>query len=216
MIKFILGEKIGTTQIFEDNGNTLPVTVVEAGPVVVTQVKTPEKDSYSAVQVGWKEVNPKNLKKPQKGHLKDLGNLKYLREFKVPEEELTKFKVGDKIEASVFSLGDLITATSISKGKGFQGVVKKHGFKGGSRSHGQKHSEREPGSIGGGGRSGGRVVKGMKMAGRMGGDRITVKNLKIVNIDIKANRLFIKGAVPGRRGTLVEIKAKEVRSAPAR
>jgi large subunit ribosomal protein L3 len=204
-MRFILGEKIGTTQIFEDNGDATPVTVIEAGPVVVTQIKTPEKDSYSAVQIGWKEVRPKSLSNPQKGHLKNLGNLKFLREFKVSEKDLDQFKVGDKIDTSIFSLGDLVNATSVSKAKGFQGVVKRHGFHGGPRSHGQKHSEREAGSIGATGPQ--RVFKGKKMPGRMGGDRVTVRNLKIVNIDGKANRLFIKGALPGRRGTLVEIKS---------
>ncbi|TSC61359.1 MAG: large subunit ribosomal protein L3 [Parcubacteria group bacterium Gr01-1014_107] len=133
-MKFILGEKIGATQIFEEKGNIYPVTVVKAGPVVITQIKAPSKDHYSAVQVGWGGIKPKNLKKPQKGHLKELGNLRFLREFRVPEEELVKFKVGDKIDTSVFSLGDLITVSSVSKGKGFQGVVKRHGFKGGPRS----------------------------------------------------------------------------------
>jgi large subunit ribosomal protein L3 len=206
-MRFILGEKIGTTQIFEENGEATPVTVVEAGPVVVTQIKTPEKDSYSAVQIGWKEVKSKSLSNPQKGHLKNLGNLRFLREFRVSEEELTKFKVGDKIDASVFSLGDLVNATSVSKAKGFQGVVKRHGFHGGPRSHGQKHSEREAGSIGATGPQ--RVFKGKKMPGRMGGEKVTVRNLKVVNVDSKANRLFIKGAVPGRRGTLVEIKSMQ-------
>ena len=191
------------SQIFDEKGNALAVTILEAGPVVVTQVKNLEKDGYKAVQVGFGKKNPKNIKKPQKGHLKNLGNFGILKEFRAGDSSL---KVGDKILTSIFALGDTISVSSVSKGKGFQGVVKRHGFHGGPRSHGQKHSEREPGSIGGGLRN--KVPKGMRMGGRMGGARITVKKLKVVHIDPANNQLFVSGAVPGRRGTLVEIVGK--------
>jgi large subunit ribosomal protein L3 len=203
-MKFILGKKLSMTQIFDEEGQVIPVTVLETGPVVVTQVKDVNKDGYKAVQVGFGDRNPKNIKKPQKGHLKDLGNFMHLKEFRIKEGDNQEYKRGDKIDTSIFSEGDVVVVTASSKGKGFQGVVKRHGFAGGPRSHGQKHSEREPGSIGAGGIQ--RVLKGTKMAGRMGGDRISVKNLKVVRIDPKNNQILVRGAIPGRRGTLVEIK----------
>lgn len=203
-MKFILGTKQNMTQIFDEAGIVHPVTVIKAGPVVVTQVKkTATKDGYDAVQVGYGERKSKNINKPLRGHIKD-ANYAYLKEFRV-EKDAT-FAEGDKIDLSVFSNGDNVTVSAISKGKGFQGVVKRHGFHGGPRSHGQKHSEREPGSIGGGGRDGGRVAKGKRMAGRMGSDKITVKGLTVVNVRPETGEIFIRGAVPGRRGTLVEIK----------
>ncbi len=200
-MKFILGTKEEMTQIFDEEGLVCPVTVVNAGPVVVTQVKGLDKDGYSAVQVGFSEKNQKNINKPLSGHLKGLGNFKFLKEFKTNEDK----KEGDNIDVSAFNEGDEVTISSISKGKGFQGVVKRHNFSGGPRSHGQKHSERKPGSIGSTGPQ--KVLKGMRMAGRMGTDRVTVKGLKVVKIDKEGNRLFIKGAVPGRRGTLVEVRS---------
>ena len=190
------------TQIFDDKGVVNPVTVVKAGPVVVTQIKEKEKDGYDAVQVGYGEKKEKNINKPEKGHLKDLGNFRYLREF----EKIDDVKIGDKIGVSIFEEGEGVVISAISKGKGFQGVVKRHNFAGGPRSHGQKHSERKPGSIGSTGPQ--RVFKGTRMAGRMGSDRITVKNLKVVKIDKDNNKLYIKGAVPGKRGTLIEIVSK--------
>jgi large subunit ribosomal protein L3 len=205
-MKFLLGTKENMTQIFEANGKVEPVTVVSGGPVIVTQVKTAKSDGYESVQVGFGEKKEKNISKPEKGHLKGLGNFKYLKEFRTLGS--LEYKAGDKIDASIFAEGDEVSVSGISKGKGFQGVVKRHGFAGGSRTHGQKHSEREPGAIGGGARAGGRVAKGMRMAGRMGGDRITVKNLKIVKIDKENNKIYIGGAVPGKRGTLVEIIGK--------
>lgn len=189
------------SQVFDAEGNVQPVTVVKVGPLTVTQLKTPENDGYSAVQVGFGTRHEKNISKPVKGHLNGLGNFRFLREFPLTNPEV---KVGDKIEVSTFAEGDMVEVSGTSKGKGFQGVVKRHGFHGGPRTHGQKHSEREPGSIGGGLRTGTRP--GMRMAGRMGGDRITVKNLKIVQIDAEQNQILISGAIPGRRGTLVEIK----------
>ena len=205
-MKFILGTKVNMTQVFEDNGEVHPVTVLKAGPVVVVQIKTIATDGYNAVQVGFGKRASKNISKPLKGHMKD-GNFMFLREFKTEGDPA--FKVGDVIDLSTFSKGDVVTVSSTSKGKGFQGVVKRHGFKGGPRSHGQKHSEREPGSIGGGGRDGGRVAKGKRMAGRMGGDRITSKGLTVVSVKPETGEIFIRGAVPGRRGTLVEIRDRK-------
>ena len=198
-MKFILGTKEEMTQIFDEEGVVYPVTVVNAGPVVVTQIRDAEKDGYESVQVGYGDKNEKNINKPLKGHYKDLGNFRYVREF----EKDGDVNVGDKIDTSIFEDGDEVTISAISKGKGFQGVVKRHNFAGGPRSHGQKHSERKPGSIGSTGPQ--RVFKGTRMAGRMGSDRITVKGLKIVKVDTDNNKLFIIGAVPGKRGTLVEI-----------
>lgn len=205
-MKFILGTKQNMTQIFDDKGMVHPVTVLKATPMTVTQVKG-AKDGYTAVQVGFGERNPKNLSKALKGHMAKAGEGKsfmYLREFRVEGEPT--FKVGDVIDLSTFAPGDMVTVTGTSKGKGFQGVVKRHGFKGGPRSHGQKHSEREPGSLGGGGRDGGRVAKGKRMAGRMGGDTITTKGLTVVATSPETGEIFIGGAVPGRRGTLISIR----------
>jgi large subunit ribosomal protein L3 len=189
MIKFILAKKVNMTQIFGEDGAVQPATVLSIVPAVVSQIKTKEKDGYSAVQVGG------GLRKEK---------FSVFKEFRA--EDVSGFNKGDQISVDAFAVGDKVTVSAISKGKGFQGVVKRHGFHGGPRSHGQKHSEREPGSIGGGGRSGGKVIKGMRMAGRMGGDRTTVKNLKVLGIDKEGNEMLVSGAVPGRRGTLVEVK----------
>lgn len=190
------------TQIFSEEGQVFPVTEISAGPVVVTQVKSKDKDGYESVQIGFGEKAAKNINKPQKGHFKDMGNFRYLKEFKVSPTEETK--VGISIDVSAFEEGDKLRIASFSKGKGFQGVVKRHGFKGGSRTHGQKHSEREPGSIGATGPQ--RVLKGTRMGGRMGNDRVTLKDVEIIKIDKENNKLFVKGSIPGRRGTLIEIE----------
>ena len=189
------------TQHFDEKGAVSAATIIEASPMTVTQVKTTEVDGYAALQVGIGTRKEKNVSKPVKGHLKDIAPTRYIREIRTDEAG----ERGAKIDASIFAPGDVVTVSAISKGKGFQGVVKRHGFHGGPRSHGQKNKERAPGSIGGGGRAGGRVVKGMRMGGRMGGDRITVKNLKVLKVDVEKNVLLISGAVPGRPGTLVEI-----------
>ena len=188
------------SQIYDASGAAIPVTLVVARGNTVTQVRTKALDGYEAVQVGEGTRNANRINKAQKGHFKDLGSFAALNEFRV---EAPAVKVGDKIELSQFKAGDVVTVSAISKGKGFQGVVKRHGFGGGPRSHGQKHSEREPGSIGGGLRT--RVPVGMRMAGRMGSDRITVKNLKVAHIDADENVMYVSGAIPGKRGTLVEI-----------
>ena len=197
----MLGTKGRMTQVFDEKGVVTPATVITAGPLTVTQMKDKEKDGYVAAQVGFGTRKEKNINKPQVGHTKDLGSFRYMREF-MPERTLER---GAKIDISIFSPGDVVAVSAISKGKGFQGVVKRHGFHGGPRSHGQKNKERSPGSIGGGARAGARVAKGMRMAGRMGGDRITVKNLRVVQVDVETNTILISGAVPGRPGTLVEI-----------
>lgn len=189
------------TQIFTENGTAEAATIITAGPLTVTQTKTVEKDGYESVQVGFGTRKEKNISKPVLGHLKGLGNFQYLREFR----EGGTYERGATIDVSVFAPGDVVSVAAISKGKGFQGVVKRHGFKGGPRSHGQKNKERAPGSIGGGGRAGGRVIKGMRMGGRMGGDRVEVRNLRVLQVDPATSTLLISGAVPGRPGTLVEI-----------
>lgn len=203
-MKFILGEKQNMTQIFGDDGRVHPVTVVKAGPVVVTQIKTLENDGYDAVQVGFGEQKKERKNKAQVGHTKDLGVFQVMRENLASEDTLKDVKVGDKIDVSVFEEGQEVAASSISKGKGFQGVVKRHGFSGGPRTHGQKHNERSPGSIGAGGVQG--VRKGKRMGGRTGSDRVTLKKVKIVKINKETGEIFLRGAIAGRRGTLVEIR----------
>lgn len=203
-MRFIIGKKMNMSQTFTDKGDVIPVTVIKAEPVVITQIKTKEVDGYNAIQVGFSQTKEYRINKAQKGHAKDLGNFANFREFKVTDT--STYKLGDKIDVSIFAPGDKITVSGISKGKGFQGGVKRHGFKGGSRTHGQKHSEREPGAIGGGARAGGRVAKGIRMAGRMGSDRVTTKGVKIEGVIPADNSLLLRGAVPGRKGTVVEIK----------
>lgn len=197
------------TQVFDEQGNVVPVTVLEAGPVIITQIKTVATDGYDAVQVGFGTKKEKNINKAIKGHVKSLGNFKFIKEFRVYDDKDVKaiagMKVGDKIDLSAFKEGDKITVSSVSKGKGFQGVIKRHGFKGQPRTHGQKHSERAPGSISGGTREGGRVPKGMRMAGRTGSDLITISGLKVIQIDPATNELLVLGAMAGKKGTLVEI-----------
>jgi len=204
-MKFILGTKLGMSQVFDEKGKTIPVTLIEAGPCFITQIKSKEKDGYEAVQIGFGKA--KHIKKPQAGHLKKLKiknkklkTIKYLREFRVEKPE---FNLGDEIRANIFKEGEIVKVSGISKGKGFAGVVKRHGFRGGPKSHGQKHQHRAPGSIGSSFPE--RVRKGTRMAGRMGSQRVTVRNLEIVKVDPENNILAIKGAVPGRKGTLLEI-----------
>jgi large subunit ribosomal protein L3 len=204
MSKFMLGTKGKMTQVFDEKGVVSAATIINAGPLTVTQVKDKAKDGYTAAQVGFGTRREKNVAKPQQGHLKDLPLPRYMREF-APDAEV---KRGDTIDISIFTPGDVVEVSAVSKGKGFQGVVKRHGFSGGPRSHGQKNKERAPGSIGGGGRAGARVIKGMRMAGRMGGTRITVKNLRILQVDTATNTLVISGAIPGHPGTLVEIRSQ--------
>lgn len=198
-MKFILGKKQNMVQYFDEDGTVVPVTLITATPNIVTQVKEGGADGYTALQVGFEEQKTSRATKAHLGHVKT-GAYKHLYEFR---DTGTTPVLGDTITVDSFAKGDIVTVSGISKSKGFQGVVKRHGFHGGPRTHGQKHSEREPGSIGGGLRN--RVPKGMRMGGRTGGDRITIKNLKVVGVDTANNQLLIKGAIPGRRGTLVEI-----------
>ena len=200
-MKFILGTKQNMTQIFDESGKVHPVTILTAGPLTVTQLKTKDTDGYSAVQVGFGQKKEKNITAPLKGHLKGV-NARFIKEFRM--DDTAAFKIGQVIDLSGFAVGDMIEVSAISKGKGYQSVIKRHGFEGQPRSHGQKHSENAPGSISGGLRN--MVPKGMRMAGRMGADRVTVKNLKVLGVDQEHNQLLIGGAVPGRRGTLVEVR----------
>jgi len=204
------------TTVFTEDGRAYAATIINASPNVVTQIKTTEKDGYNAVQVGAIETKEKRVNKAQLKHLhaalggsayKDGKALRHFRELRARDGSLPEgVEAGTTVDLSVFVVGDKVEVSAVSKGKGFQGVVKRHGFHGGPRSHGQKHSERSPGSIGGsGGRAGGRVAKGMRMAGRMGSDRTTVRNLLVLQVLPETNELVLAGAVPGRRGTLVEV-----------
>lgn len=199
-MKFILGRKLNMTQLFDESGKVIPVTVVSAPANTVTKVKSADSDGYSAVQLGMEEQKESRLSKAVLGIFGGKG-YKEVQEFRIEGD--AGVAAGDTVTVEKFEKGDKVTVTGTSKGKGFQGVVKRHGFHGGPRSHGQKHSEREPGSIGGGLRT--RVPKGMRMAGRTGSDTVTVKGLKVVAVDAEANTLFISGAVPGRRGTVIRI-----------
>lgn len=221
-MEFILGKKIGMSQIFDKDGNVVPVTVIEAGPCFITQIKTKEKDGYSAVQIGFGDK--KKLTKPLQGHLKRIVspsfartsisagksadkqeltmNFRWLKEFKI--ENGKDFKEGDKVMVDNFKEGDSVKISGIAKSKGFQGVVKRHHFRGFPASHGTKHGLRTSGSIGSSFPQ--RVFKGLRMAGRMGGGRITVKNLEVAKVDVENNLLAVKGAVPGKKGTFLEIR----------
>lgn len=184
------------SQIFDEKGKVIPVTLIEAGPCFVTQVKTKDKDKYESVQIGYEKLKEKKITKNKKNI-----PYRYIKEFKA---DVSKYKIKDKIDLSMFEEGDKIKIAGISKGKGFQGGVKRHGFHGADATHGTKHEERKIGSIGSAFPQ--RVIKGRKMPGRMGADRITVKNLKIIKIDPEKNIMAISGAVPGHRGTLLEIR----------
>lgn len=205
-MKFILGTKDGMTQVFDENGVAYPATVLRVPKSTVTNVRSKDTDGYEAVQLAASEQKEQRVGKAQKGALG--GSFKHVKEFRPREnhgESIEGFEKGSFLDASVFAVGDVVAVSAVSKGKGFQGVVKRHGFKGGQATHGQKHSHREPGSIGATGPA--RVFKGKKMAGRMGGDRTTVKNLKVLQVNPDENMLLIKGAIPGRRGTLVEVRS---------
>lgn len=201
-MKYIIGRKVEMSQRYRPTGEVVPVTIVRAEPCTVTQVRTADRDGYVAVQVGCGQA--KHVSKPLAGHFGNNGSLATVREFRLETPDTAA--VGSKITVEAFKAGDAIEVTGISKGKGFQGVVKRHGFHGGPASHGQKDQLRMPGSIAGGGRNAkGRVVKGMRMGGRMGGDQVTVKNLEVVEVLPEQNLLAIKGAVPGARGALLMI-----------
>lgn len=206
-MKFILGTKGKMLTVYTEEGQAFAATVVNAAPNVVTQIKTLEKEGYNAIQVGGIETKEARVAKPQFGHAKGKA-LKHFRELRQRDGSLPEgIEVGAVVDVSAFAVGEKVQVSAVSKGRGFAGVVKRHGFHGGPRSHGQKHSERAPGSIGGsGGRAGGRVAKGMRMAGRMGSQRTTVRNLPILQILPETNEIVIAGAIPGCRGTLVEVR----------
>ncbi len=204
MVKGLIGKKIGMTQIFDDNGIALPVTVIEAGPCYVTQVRLPEKDGYSAVQLGFGETKPKRLTGGQLGHLKrnNLPPIKFLREFRVKNPDVQE---GDQVTVAVFAVGEKVDVVGTSKGKGFQGGVKRYHFRGGPRTHGQSDRERAPGSRGSG-TTPGRVYKGARGPGHMGDDRVTAQSLKVVLVDPERNLIGVHGSVPGARGGLVMVQ----------
>ena len=201
MVQGIIGRKLGMGRIFTDDGKAEAVTAIEAGPCVVTQVKTAAKEGYNAAQLGFGET--KRLNSPQRGHLKGLGQFKYLREFRVADTEA--IKVGDRVDVSLFKEGDLVDITGVSKGKGFAGVVKRHHFAGGPKTHGQSDRHRAPGSIGAT-TTPGRVLKGMRMAGHMGNSQVKVRHLQVYKADPERNLLLVKGAVPGAKNRLLLIK----------
>ena len=189
------------TQVFDEDGRVAPVTAIEVGPCFVTQIKRVEKEGYDAIQLGFGEA--KRLNSAQKGHLKKVGMLKHLREFKA--SDIASIQVGQRVDVSIFKTGDLVDVTGISKGKGFAGVVKRHHFAGGPKTHGQSDRHRAPGSIGAT-TTPGRVFKGLKMAGHMGNERVTVRHLKVIEADAERSLLLVRGAVPGARNGLITIK----------
>ena len=200
-VEGIVGRKLGMTQIFESDGRAVPVTVIEAAPLTVVQVKTLETDGYEAVQVGIGAR--KRVNSPQKGHMKDLGKFRHLRELKV--DNIAEWEAGKIVSVEIFEPGDLVDVSGPSKGRGFAGVMKRHGFHGGPKTHGQSDRARAAGSIGAG-TSPGKVIKGMKMAGHMGTRQVTVKSLKIVRSDPAKGILMVRGAVPGNEGALVKVR----------
>ena len=201
MLQGIIGRKLGMTQIYRDNGKIEAVTAIEAGPCAVTQIKTADKEGYAALQVGFEES--KRINSPEKGHLKATAPYRYLREFRV--DSVADIKVGDKIDVNLFKQGDKIDVVGISKGKGFAGVVKRHHFKGGPHTHGQTDRERHPGAVGST-TTPGHLKKGLRMAGHMGSEQVTVQKLEILKIDLARNLLLVKGAVPGSNHGLVIVK----------
>ena len=203
MLRGFLGKKIGMTQIFRENGGVTPVTLIEAGPCVVTQVKTRESDGYEAVQLGYGGVKHSN--KPMQGHFRPSRASRYLRE--VQADNPSEFAVGQTVNVNIFTAGEKVDVIGRSKGRGFAGTMKRHGFGGGPRTHGQSDRARAPGSIGGG-TTPGKVFKGMKMAGHMGDRRITVKGLEIVRVDPDRNILMVKGGIPGAPNSLVQIRRR--------
>jgi large subunit ribosomal protein L3 len=205
-MKGLIGRKLGMTQIFTDEGNMIPVTVLEVGPCYVTQIKTPEADGYAAVQIGFDETKEKRLTGGVRGHIKkaNVPPVRTMREFRVLPEELSEFKVGQKLLADFFEEGDLVDVTGRSKGKGFQGGVKRHNFNRQPKTHGQSDRERAPGSAGPG-TTPGRVYKGKRMPGHMGHERVTVQNLRVVKVDPERNLVAVRGAVPGPKNGLVSI-----------
>ena len=205
-VKGILGTKLGMTQLWDDNNKVVPVTVIQAGPCVVTQVRTPENDGYNAVQLGFGAVKAKKVTKPEAGHFAkaDVTPRKYLVELRTANA--SEYTLGQELTAEVFADGDVVDVTGTSKGKGTAGVMKRHGFHGLRASHGVHRKHRSPGSIGGASTPG-KVFKGLKMAGRMGNDKVTVQNLKIHAVDAERGLLLVRGAIPGNNGSLVVVRS---------
>ena len=205
-IKGVLGTKLGMTQVFDDGGRMVPVTVVAAGPCVVTAVRTPDADGYAAVQLGFGEIDPRKVNRPEAGHFAKAGVTprRYLVELRT--DDATDYTLGQEVTATVFEPGELIDVTATSKGKGFSGVMKRHGFKGLSSSHGTQRKHRSPGSIGACATPG-RVFKGVRMAGRMGAERVTVQSLTVHSVDTDRGLLLLKGAVPGATGGLIMVRS---------
>jgi len=204
MIEGLLGRKVGMTQVFSPSGEAIPVTVIELGPCVVTQIRDRERDGYEAIQVGFGEIKPKSLTKPEQGHLAGAGRLvRYLREFST--DNIDDHQVGQVLTVDVFEPGQIIDVTGTSKGRGFQGVVKRHGFSGGPKTHGQSDRHRAPGSIGAG-TDPGHVWKGTRMAGRMGNRRVTVQNLQVVEVLPDQHILLVRGSVPGAKNGLLMVR----------
>jgi large subunit ribosomal protein L3 len=206
----LLGRKLGMTQVFEEGGVVRAVTAIQAGPCTVTQIKTPDRDGYSAIQIGF--VDAKKLNKPEKGHLRDLPMLRHLREVRL--DAVGSYEQGQQIDASLFEAGELVDVVGTSKGKGFAGGVKRHHFRGGPKTHGQSDRHRAPGSVGAT-TTPGRVYKGTRMAGHMGDVRVTVQNLKVVEVDTDRNLLLVEGAVPGADNGLIFVR-KAVKAAGRR
>ena len=205
MKKGIIGRKIGMTQIFDEKGNVVPVTVIEAGPCIVAQVKTVETDGYDAIQLGFEDVKDKHINKPEAGHFAKakLANKKHLREFRL--DSIEGYKVGDELKADVFEAGERVDVQGISKGKGFQGVIKRHGQHRGPMGHGSMYNRR-PGSMGSTSTPG-RVFKGKKLPGHMGRVTVTIQNLDVVRVDMDKNVILLKGSVPGPKGTILKVKS---------
>ena len=205
MKKGLIGKKLGMTQIFDEKGNVVPVTVIEAGPCVVAQVKTVETDGYNAIQLGYGEVKAKHINKPEAGHFakSKLENKKHLREFRL--EDISNFKVGDEVKADIFATGEKVDIQGTSKGKGFQGVIKRHGQHRGPMGHGSMY-HRRPGSMGATSTPG-RVFKGKKLPGHMGSVTVTIQNLDVVAVDMDKNVILVKGSVPGAKGAILKIKS---------
>lgn len=206
-MKGMIGKKVGMTQVFDEQGNVVPVTVIEAGPCYVTQVRTDEKDGYIAVQLGFNETKPSRITKGQMGHLQknNIPALRYLREFRVEGDAGVDVEEGSQITVDVFEQGELVDVIGVSKGRGYAGTIKRHGFNRGPKTHGQSDRERSPGSIGMCATPG-RTLKGQRMAGRMGNDRVTIQNLEVAVIDPEKNLLAVKGSIPGAKGGIVMIR----------
>jgi large subunit ribosomal protein L3 len=211
MLKGMIGKKLGMTQVFDESGNAIPCTVIEAGPCYVTQVRTADRDGYTAIQLGFSETKPKRLTKGQLGHLKrnSLPALRYLREFRVKNGD-SELEEGQEIKVDVFEKGEHVDVIGVSKGRGFAGTIKRHGFHRQPKTHGQSDRERAPGSVGAT-TTPGRTWPGQKMAGRMGNDRVTSQNLQVVVVDAEHNLIAVRGSVPGAKGSIVIIKPARVR-----